>query len=164
MKKLITVFMLISSVSMAQECGETITSSQETQSHVEVTTAVPEHLKGATLTITKADGTSETVKAEDYMLVKRKHKRPVVGITTQTKTLLCEKKSEKNAENILSLEAVSGQAGLEKNIISKSEVEVKTKKGLGLGLMYQRNIYKDLYLGGKVDSNENVGLNIGVGF
>lgn len=165
MKKLIISMVFISNVSIAQECGETVSESQETLGHMEVTTQVPGHLKGATITITKADGSKETVKAEEFMVVKRKHKRPVVGITTETKTLLCEKKIvDKNVKNIVSLEAVRGDAGLEKNIVSKSETEVKTKQSLGVGLMYQRNVYKDLYLGGKVDSNENVGLNIGLGF
>lgn len=165
MKKLIISMVLCSSVSMAQECGETVSKTEETQGSMEVITQVPSHLRGATITITKADGSKETVKAEEFMVVKRKHQRPVVGVTTETKTLLCEKKVvDKNVENIVSLEAVRGDAGLEKNVVSKSETEVKTKQGVGVGLMYQRNVYKDLYLGGKVDSNENVGLNIGLGF
>lgn len=163
MKKLITLFMLISSVSVAQECGKTMSTSQETVGSMDVMTEVPSGLKGATITITKADGSTETVSAEKFMLVKRKHKRPILTVKTKSTTLMC-KSTKSNPENILSLEALVGQSGLEKNIISPSQVEVKTKSGLGVGLMYQRNVYKDLYLGGKVDSNENVGLSVGLGF
>ena len=163
MKKLITLFILISSVSVAQECGETMSTSQETADSMDVMTEVPSGLRGATITITKADGSTETVRAEEFMLVKRKHKRPILTVKTKSTTLMC-KSTKSNPENILSLEALSGQSGLEKNIISPSQVEVKTKSGLGVGLMYQRNVYKDLYLGGKVDSNENVGLSVGLGF
>lgn len=67
-------------------------------------------------------------------------------------------------ENIVSLALVSGQNGLSRAQTSPSRVDIETQRMLGAGLMYQRRVSDSLYIGGQVDTNESVGLNVGIGF
>lgn len=152
------------------QCGETKTESQETVSSVEVVTDTPKHLKGATITITKVDGTSEVVKAEEYMVVKRKHKRPVVNMATTTQSLSCKTEVvDSGKKNIISVQAVNSQAGLDKKTVNPTTVEVKTETDLGTGVLYQRKLdatllKNNLIIGIGADTNKGVSLGLGMEF
>ncbi len=164
MKKLICLLIMLPSLSYALECGETKQEINETQSSQGVETVVPSHLKGATITITLADGSKETIKAEEYMVVKRKHTRPVLVISTKESSRSCETKViDSGKKNIISVQAVRSQSGLSKNVVSPTTVEVETKKSIGAGVMYQRK-FDELVIGVGADTNRGVNLGVGLEF
>jgi hypothetical protein len=85
-------------------------------------------------------------------------KNPIRGanfipLTTKMERMVPRVTSHKRAENI-----ISGMT------TSVNDVEVRNRKDLGLGIQYQYNFHKDLYLGGRVDSNGGTGVSLGVGF
>ena len=151
----------------ALDCGETERSEKTFEAEMEVVTDVPNFLKGATITITKADGSSEVVKAEEFMVVKRKHLRPVVHAMVKEETRSCDvvvlKPLPEPLKNILSVKAVDGFSDVKKNEDANG-VELKVERQVGLGVVYQRNLSDNLYLGGEVDANKGVGVLLGVGF
>ena len=164
MKKLLCLLIMLPTFSFALTCGETKSEVTETKTEQEVETVVPAHLKGATLTITLANGSKEVVKAEEYMLVKRKHKRPVVRVSSKETTLACETKVvDTSKKNIISVQAVRSQSGLSKDIIDPTTVEVETKSKVGAGVMYQRK-FDDLVIGVGADTNKGVNLGVGLEF
>lgn len=151
----------------ALECGETEKTVSTAVGEMEVVTDVPNFLKGATITITKADGSSEVVKAEEYMVVKRKHLRPVVHAFSKEEKLTCKvelvKSEPEPLKNIVSLKAVDGYSDVKKRE-DAAGVELKVERQVGLGVVYQRNLSDNLYLGGEVDANKGVGVLLGLGF
>lgn len=164
MKKLLiiaTTFMF-TSVASALSCGETKTESSVELSSVEVTTAVPKNLRGASILLTKADGSTVVLKAEDYMIVKRKHSRPVVTNTTKEASLSC-KEVPKALKNIVSVEALDGYSDItkEENLNSTT---LRIQRKVALGLQYQRAITERFYLGGQLDTNRGAGILLGMGF
>ena len=164
MKKLLCLLIMLPTFSHALTSGETKSKVTETKTEQEVETIVPAHLKGATLTITLANGSKEVVKAEEYMLVKRKHKRPVVRVSSKETTLACETKVvDSSKKNIISVQAVRSQSGLSKDIIDPTTVEVETKSKVGAGVMYQRKLDK-LVIGVGADTNKGVNLGVGLEF
>lgn len=164
MKKLLCLLIMLPTFSHALTCGETKSEVTETKTEQEVETVVPAHLKGATITITKADGSKEVVKAEEYMLVKRKHKRPVVRVSSKETTLACETKVvESSKKNIISVQAVRSQSGLSKDVVNPTTVEVETKSKVGAGVMYQRKL-DELVIGVGADTNKGINLGVGLEF
>lgn len=69
----------------------------------------------------------------------------------------------KKKKNILSAYLVRSRVGLESEVVNLNG-EVKTKFGEGLGVMYQREILTDIWLGVGIDSNSGKQISIGVGF
>ena len=72
-------------------------------------------------------------------------------------------KKEEMHKNVISVYAVSSQGGLNRED-QVTQTEVQTKRKLGIGLMYQRRVYEDIYLGLGGDSNRGVQVNVGYGF
>jgi len=164
MKKLLvilTAFMVTVNAN-ALNCGETQSSFHSEESKVEVTTGVPKHLEGATITLTKADGSRETLRAEEYMIVKRKHSRPVIFHSTKETSMMC-KNVQSNNKNIVSIKSVEGFGVVSKTSTAKT-LTLKSDRETGIGLQYQRALTERLYLGGEVDTNHGVGILLGVGF
>lgn len=89
MKLLTALIVLFSSVAFANECKEVSKRIVQEVVHT-VNTDVPKHLKGATITITKADGTSSTVPAEKFMVVPRKQKAIVGENVVMTVDRTCQ--------------------------------------------------------------------------
>lgn len=168
MKKLLYLLIMLPTFSFALTCGETKSEVTETKTEQEVETVVPAHLKGATLTITLANGSKEVVKAEEYMLVKRKHKRPVVRVSSKETTLACETKVvESSKKNIISVQAVRSQSGLSKDVVNPTTVEVETRRSVGAGVMYQRKVdtgTRDVVFGIGADTNKGINLGVGLEF
>ena len=161
MKTLIVLFTMIFSISaQALQCGETEAVKTTEQSSVEVMTEVPKHLKGSTIVFKKADGSEEVLKSEEYMVVKCKHKRPVIKESTKETKLACKGAENKN---IVSLKAVDCYSDVKKTE-SGSTATLKVERQVGVGLQYQRAITDRVYVGGEVDSNNGVGVLVGVGF
>jgi hypothetical protein len=152
--------MLFTGNAFALNCGETQTKSSKEESSVDAVTDMPKYMKGMTITLTKADGSTEVLKSEEFMVVKRKHKRPVTKETIESKSLTCKDESVKD---IVSLKAVDGYSDV------KAEQSVKTttlkvERQLGLGLQYQHALNKKVYVGGEVDTNRGMGVMVGIGF
>lgn len=157
---LITLLLLISTAYAKEKCGETKTSTHLEKTELDTVTEVPNHLRGATITLKKADGSQEVLKAEDYMIVKRQHKRPVFREKIATTRIQCQ---DETVKNIVSLKAVNsyGRADLESDDTSAT---ISTSKRRTLGGQYQRNVGKNIFLGVDADLNRNAGLLIGLGF
>ncbi len=162
MKNLIVtlITLIFTSNAFALECGETQRSSSTEESQVEVVTNVPNHLKGATITLTKADGSKEVLKAEEYMVVKRKHNRPVIKETTRESSLACKATDRKN---IVSLKAVDGYSDVKKSQ-TDSSASLEVKRQVGVGIQYQHAITERVYLGVGADSNRGAEALLGWGF
>lgn len=160
--KILLVMMLMLNICYAQSmsCGQTKTSTTLEKKELDVVTEVPNHLKGARIILVKADGSQETLKAEDFMVVKRKHKRPIFEEKTVSSRLECQNNGVKN---IVSLKAVNSYGSPDRTIHGNSGT-VSVSRSSTLGAQYQRNIGKNLYLGVEGDLNQNAGLMIGLGF
>lgn len=168
MKTLIATALLIFSTSAhALQCGEIETTKSVEESSIEVITDVPKHLKGKEICIRNPQtGVSDCVKAEEYMVVKRKHKRPVIKESTKETSLACKTETKEVSvaqKNIVSLKAVDGYSDVKKEQTGKT-LKLEVERQVGVGLQYQRAITDKLYLGGEVDSNKGVGVLLGVGF
>ena len=124
----------------------------------------PEYMKGGTITVTLKDGKTYTYSTDEYAVVKRGSK----AVETEksevaAKPLEAQPSVETAHKNILSLGLVRSKRGLRVSETS-STVEVENKKEVGVSVQYQRLISDDLYLGGQVDTNQGVGISLGVGF
>lgn len=160
--KFLIIFVLLINVSFANElsCGETKTTSSLEKEEMEVNTEVPKHLVGATIILKKANGSEEVLKAEEYMIVKRKHKRPVYKEKIATASLKCKNDSVKN---IVSLKGVRSYAN-PKSRLEPNKGTLSIERETTLGAQYQRNIGKDVFLGVEGDLNRGAGVMIGIGF
>ena len=140
---------------------------------------VPSYLKDGKISVTLTDGKVYNFSANEYMVVKRNSgKKETIKQVTPIETLaefdlnkeekLTRKieqleKNKPRQSHIISIELVESQYGLNRSSYN-NRTFVNSKTRLGGGVMYQNNIYKDLYLGGRLDSNGAKGLNIGLGF
>lgn len=133
------------------------------KSHAE---PMPKYLEGATITVTLKNGKQYSYKAEEHKVVPRieKPKQVLVQeVSGHGSSCAMPPMKSKSHKNIVSLEVVKSMADPTTET-NASGTTVKSKSEVGLGLMYQRNVYKDMYMGGRVDTNRGAGVNIGVGF
>ena len=157
--KFLLMFLLIGNA-FANDCGKTQVSSTLEKTSVEVMTDVPKHLIGAKITLTKADGSQETVKAEEFMIVKRKHTRPLMREKISSTSIQCQ---DSTVKNIISLRAVNSYANPDKSVNGKTG-NISISRENTLGAQYQRNIGKDIFLGVEGDLNQGAGVSLGLGF
>lgn len=148
------------SFAQGMSCGQTQTTSSLEKKDVEVFTSVPSHLKGAKIILVKADGSQEVLKAEEYMVVKRKHTRPMMSEKVTSNTLQCQNTSVKN---IVSLKAINSYGNPNKSI-NGQKGNISISRETTLGAQYQRNLGKDIFLGVEGDLHQGAGLMIGFGF
>lgn len=119
--------------------------------HTEISTDVPGHLKGATITITLADGSSSVVPAEKFKVVARKQQR--ILIQTYTKQVITCNKDGSSKKNILSGVVGHGiTSGMDKDKLG-NKTEVSTKEGVVGGLQYQRKITDSIVIGVQGQTN-----------
>jgi hypothetical protein len=155
------IMFLVSVVNAAENCSES--AQVETQDVVyEVNTELPKHLKGATITVTLADGKTSTVPAEKFMVVPRKQKTLVGQNQTLTKKLYCKVSGKKN---IIMGEARKDVTEIETTTNGKS-ASVHSKKEVVPGLNYYRRELFDSPIGAGVgvDTNGTVKGMIGLDF
>ena len=162
MKTLMILLLTFASAAHAADsCSESV--SESTQEVVyEVNKGMPAHLKGATITVTQADGTSSTVPAEKFMVVPRKQKT-VLGQSKQTsKTLTCKGAEKKN---IVFADVRNDYKGVETTTDGKTAT-VESKKGVIPGLNYYRRQLLDSPIGAGVgvDTNGTVKGMVGIDF
>jgi len=160
--KILIAIMLMMNICYAQtmSCGQTKTSSTIEKKELDVITEMPKHLKGSKIIIVKADGSQETLKPEEYMVVKRKHKRPVFEEKTVSNTLQCQNNGVKN---IVSLKAINAYGDPDKSVRGQKGT-ISTSRETTLGAQYQRNIGKNIYLGVEGGLNQSAGVMLGLGF
>ena len=126
----------------------------------------PAYLKDATITVKLKNGQEYIYSANEYAVVKRGSKKIEVdtSVPQVARQAPAQESSPKRHKHIISGELLSSRDGGLKEKSTSSTVEVETERRVGAGIMYQNNIYKDLYLGGRVDTNGGAGVNVGVGF
>jgi len=156
------IIMLLSFSSMASEpvCSEQ-TSAEETTGQLEIKTDVPNHLKGATITVRLADGKETTVPAEMFKVVPRKQQF-VTTKTQITKVSSCVT-SEPNKNRVSLLGGHGTKSGLDTSV-SGTTTEVETKAGLVVGAQYQRMLNDTLSIGVQGQSNKTGSVLIGIDF
>jgi len=124
---------------------------------------IPKHMKDGTITVTLKDGSTYTFSTNEYKVVKREGKKlPAEEGVAATRIAPAASPAKRN-KHIVSGELIRSNGGL-RTSTSVNDVEVRNRKDLGLGIQYQYNFHKDLYLGGRVDSNGGTGVSLGVGF
>ena len=168
MIKLLSIFsiLLVSSVLFAQECGKSEVQTETLVSSQLVNTETPKFLQGATITITKADGSSETVKAEEFMVVRRKHLRPVVNVlNTETKKVCTNNvpEDQKYSKNILSLKVADGYSDVQSEQTSSGS-KLSVDRLISAGVQYQRAYNNKFYFGVGADTNQGAEVLMGIGF
>jgi hypothetical protein len=142
MKYLLIITMLFSVSTIAQEA--------------------PNYLKDATITVTLKNGKTYTYSANEYAIVKRGSKNLAV-IAEGTQVAPAKKESAPRHRHIISGELVRSNRSLDVDN-NGNDVTIKNRKELGLGVQYQYNVVDDIYVGGRMDANGGMGLNVGVGF
>lgn len=127
---------------------------------------IPKYLQDAVITVKLKSGKEYTHSANEYAVVKRGQKKLPIeqGVAEVARTKRPEPKQSKPHKHIISGELLSSRNGELSEKSTGSTVDVETKRKVGVGIMYQNNIYKDLYIGGRIDSNGGARVNIGVGF
>lgn len=126
----------------------------------------PEYLKDGVITVKLKNGKEYTFSANEYMVVKRGQKSSVAETKgAESKPApVNQKSSEPLHKNIVSVEGVYGTNGIDVKR-DGSTYEMTEKKGLGLGLQYQRKLNDDgIYGNIRVDTNGNTGVGVGKGF
>jgi hypothetical protein len=161
-KYLIALLALFSMVAFAGDpvCSEQ-TSAEEATAELEIKTDVPNYLKGATITVTLADGSSSTVPAEKFKVVPRLQQF-ITTHTATTKVVSCSTNSP-NKNRVSLLGGHGAQAGLNSSV-SGTTTEVESKTGLVGGAQYQRMLNDTLSIGVQGQTNKTGSLLLGIDF
>jgi hypothetical protein len=155
--KYFILLMLVSSSSMADCTSET--KAWETQEQYVISTDVPSHLKGATITVKRADGKETTVPAEQFKVVPRKQQFLVKAVL-KIHGITCRE----NKSNRVSL---LGGYGSRNGLSSSSDgttTTVETSTGLVGGAQYQRMLDDRWSLGVQGQTNNTGSLLFGLDF
>jgi len=157
---ILTILMVSLTNTALAECTEESSKTEVVDATI-ITTDVPNHLKGATITVTLADGKSSTVPAELFKVVPRKQEKIVTKVQN-TKVVSCTNNiTSKN--RVSALGGYGSQGGL--NVSNNgSRVEVESKMGAVGGLQYQRLLTDELSVGVQVQTNSASSLLIGFDF
>lgn len=157
---IITFVTLLSMLAFASgTCDTTATEVIATEA-LKLSTDVPNHLKGATITVRLADGTESTVPAEMFKVVPRKQQF-IITKTFQARMTVCSADVRKNRASIM---AGNGpKEGLERSNIGTA-VAIESKVGTVAGVQYQRLITERVSLGAQLQSNKSALVNIGLDF
>jgi hypothetical protein len=157
MKSLI-IFLLAFSVSLQAACKEELFKSEVMGQYL-ISTDVPSHLKGATITVTKADGTSSNVPAEQFKVVPRKQQF-ITKHTQSGKIVSCEGLSAKNRVRLM---GGVGPNGL-KESRSGTTVTIKSRQSEVFGAGYDRLLTDKFSLGLQGFSNGQGTIGLGIDF
>jgi len=153
------IFLLVSSFVFAEDCT-TSKSEDQIQEQLEIKTDVPSHLKGAKIIVRLADGRESEVPAEQFKVVPRKQQ--FITTKTQSNTVIACKNVDKN--RISALVGRGAKAGLGRTTDGNGVTEVESNVGAVGGIQYQRVIYKNISIGGQIQSNETGSVMLGIDF
>ena len=128
---------------------------------VEITTDVPQFLKGATITVKMKDGKEVAFPAEQFKVVPRKQQ---IFIAHLAKTMISQVFPREVKKNRVSLLGGHGtKPGLDIST-SGSVVSVQSRTGVIMGVQYQRLLTESFSMGVQLQSNNSVLLNAGFDF
>jgi hypothetical protein len=169
MKKYIILFALflpIVSIAGEERC-EDFSSGEQIEEQLEIKTDVPSFLKGATIIVRLANGKESIVSADKFKVVPRKQQ----FITTKTKqidTKLCtiELEQQQKELNKNRISALIGSAPGSSLNVTKDANSTTIEHGnvTVTGVQYQRLVTDKVSVGGQIQSNESVLVNIGFDF
>ena len=168
---MIAMALMFSTQAFAQESCETKVESVD-QLKEDVNTPTPKELEGATIIVKLKDGSTREMKAEKFKVVPRKQQLKVTKETVtkyNCKPLVVTSVVEREVEvpvrhkNILSLTVARAVSDYDIDQQGNS-IHIENRFKPVVGLMYQRNVYRALYLGVQADLNRSLGANIGLGF
>ncbi len=125
-----------------------------------INTDAPAHLKGATITVTLANGKATTVPAERFKVVPRKQTHTGSKFR-EVEVVTCTELAKKNRVSLLG--GVGPSDRLERSS-SAGRVDVKSTSQFNAGIQYQRSLSNDISVGGQVQSNKAGALMLGVDF
>lgn len=156
------ILLAFSQFSRASQCDITV-GEDVVNERVDINTDVPNYLVGAKITVTLADGTSSTVPAEKFKVVKRQQQF-LVTKTTKNTIKTCKAADQEYNKNILSGMVGYGLVGgLEKDR-DPTRLEVETKVGPSVGIQYQRRLNERFTIGIQGQTNGVGSGLLGVGF
>lgn len=144
----------------ASENCSTTQSAEVAEEQLLISTDVPKHLEGATITVTTKDGRVSTVPAEKFKVVPRKQQF-IVTKTKQSSETLCKADKERNR---ISLLAGKGPKEGLNTTRTANEVTVENKIGAIGGAQYQRLLTDKISVGAQIQTNESVLVNVGLDF
>lgn len=113
--------------------------------------------------IAKADSDGVSCQSQEVEIKRLRKQIALMKPEVETKFVNIQTYYPDYRKNILSGYIVRGQKGIESNFYNNN-TQVSTKRRTGLGIMYQRNIDRNLFLGGAIDTNTNGSVNLGIGF
>ncbi len=157
MKYLIALVLIMAYSAQAQDCSEEVTTTHG-DSKYSLEKGAAAYLKGATITVTLADGSSSAVPAERFKVVPRIQQFMISTIET-TKVISCQ--ASKN--RLSALGGVGARNGL-KTTTSGNTTVVETSSGAVGGLQYQHMLNDTLSLGVQGQSNKTGSVLIGLDF
>lgn len=162
MNKLIMLMLLAASPVLAGEpqCTEQ-TGLTEAKEKLEITTDVPGHLKGATITIRQTDGRESTVPAERFKVVPRMQQFIVTKLETSKVRSCTTNEPRKNRVSLLG--GYGARNGLSVTSTS-STTTVESKSGAVGGAQYQRMLGERWSIGVQGQTNESGSLLLGLDF
>lgn len=149
--------MLVSTVAFA-DCTEQ-TGETETKEKLLITSDVPSHLKGATITVKRVDGKESTVPAEKFKVVPRKQQF-VVSKVEVNKVKTCSG----NKPNRVSLLGGYGARNGLTSSTSGTTTTIESSSGLVGGAQYQRMVGGPWSLGVQGQTNETGSFLLGLDF
>lgn len=162
MKALIYLILMTFSIcSVAAEQCQTSVSEEVAQEQRDVNTATPKTLKNGIILVYDAHGKEVgRMAAELYKVVPRKQQF-IVTKTKQVAQTNCKADALKNRVSLMGGNGPKG--GLDKEA-SSSEVTIKSRVGAVGGVQYQRLLNQRLSVGGQLQTNDTVMLNLGLDF
>lgn len=148
--------------------AQTCTSDEIKQ---DVNTPVPKGLEDAEIIVRTKDGKEHKMSANDFKVVKRKQQfkvkeRVVYQTVSQPDNQLqvVEKRAADVKPNIVSITVNRSLTDYDLSSSGPGSFRIENRYKPAVGLMYQRNVYQDFYLGVQADTHKSVGANLGVGF
>jgi len=154
------LLLLLATNSYANNCSSN-TTVDEAISYYNIDANTPNHLKGATITVTLANGKSSTVPAERFKVVPRFQQyiiKTAQNTTTETCTI-----NDPNKNRVSALGGYGSRNKLSTSTTGNT-VEVENSRGLVGGLQYQRLITDVLSVGAQAQTNKTGLLLIGLDF
>lgn len=129
---------------------------------------VPSYLKDGTITVTLKNGKTYSFPANEYAVIKRGNKTPLLSkvdvLVEKLESHVVVVREDKRHKHIISGEVVHSNSGELNSKSTPSTVDVEVRQKLGVGIQYQYNLVNDIFVGGRLDTNGSKAVNIGVGF
>ena len=126
---------------------------------------IPAYMKDGTITVTLKSGKTYTYSLNEYKVVKRGSGLPAghEAIVELHKKVV-ELSENQQKKNRVRLMGGYGPSGKLESSVGASSATVKTETGVIGGVGYDRMLNKDISVGGQVQTNKTILLNVGKDF